>query len=292
MKLVNTTGRSEGGHGEDLQPGTHGVGIIGRVEGDEVALLATPWSDIDAFLRSGGAWRDLAQAPVTRRQPLAATRLRPPIVRPGKVWAVGLNYRTHIAEMGRVVPADPVVFIKVTSAVVGSGDEVRRPSIARDKVDFEGEVAVVIGRTASSVSEAEAWTYVAGISACDDVTARDVQEASGNFGLAKSFDTFCPLGGSLTTLGEYPDPDDIGLETIVDGEVRQASRTSDLLFSVPFLISWLSRHTTLQPGDVISTGTPAGVGHPEGRYLQPGTTVEVRVEGVLPLVNRIAADHP
>jgi 2-keto-4-pentenoate hydratase/2-oxohepta-3-ene-1,7-dioic acid hydratase in catechol pathway len=198
-----------------------------------------------------------------------------------------LNYRAHIAEMGRVVPVDPVVFIKVSSAVVGPAELIRRPAVAPGKVDYEGEVAVVIGRVASSVSEADAWSHVAAVTACDDVTARDVQESSGNFGLAKSFDTFCPLGASLATPDEYADPDDIGLQTVVDGVVRQDTRTSDLLFPVPYLVSWLSRYTTLWPGDVISTGTPAGVGHPEGRYLQPGSTVEVRVEGVLPLVNTV-----
>jgi 2-keto-4-pentenoate hydratase/2-oxohepta-3-ene-1,7-dioic acid hydratase in catechol pathway len=260
---------------------------IGRVEKGEIALLRVPWPDLGTLLTAGAAVADLASATVERRLPVAGTPLLATVARPGKVWAVGLNYRAHIAEMNRVVPADPVVFIKVTSSVVGPGDEVGRPRIAPDKVDFEGEVAVVIGRRATSVTEADAWSHVAGITACDDVTARDVQEASGNFGLAKSFDTFCPLGSSLTTLDEYVDPDDIGLETVVDGETRQHSRTSDLLFPVPFLVSWLSRHTTLWPGDVISTGTPAGVGHPQGRYLQPGATVEVRVEGVLPLVNRI-----
>jgi 2-keto-4-pentenoate hydratase/2-oxohepta-3-ene-1,7-dioic acid hydratase in catechol pathway len=274
-------------------------GGVGRVDGEEIAVLDTPWAHLGGLLAAtpGGPGSSgleaLAAAPVKHRLPLAGTPLLPVVPRPGKVWAVGLNYRTHIAEMGRVVPADPVVFVKVTSSVVGPGDAVRRPVLAPDRVDFEGEVAVVIGRRASSVAEADAWSYVAGITACDDVTARDVQEASGNFGLAKSFDTFCPLGASLATPDEYADPDDVGLETIVDGQTRQRSRTSDLLFPVPFLVSWLSRHTTLEPGDVISTGTPAGVGHPEGRYLQPGSTVEIRVEGVLPLVNGIAdADPP
>jgi len=273
VKLVNTT--LDGGR-------------IGRVEGDEIVLLGVPWPDLGALLEAGVPLDELAGAPAAARHPLAGTPLRPTVPRPGKVWAVGLNYRTHIAEMGRVVPPDPVVFVKVGSSVTGPDQPIRRPAIAPDKVDFEGEVAIVIGRVAHAVDEADGWHHVAGITACDDVTARDVQEASGNFGLAKSFDTFCPLGGGLTTLDEYADPDDIGLETIVDGELRQRSRTSDLLFPVPFLVSWLSRHTTLFPGDVISTGTPAGVGHPQGRYLQPGSTVEVRVEGVLPLVNRVA----
>jgi 2-keto-4-pentenoate hydratase/2-oxohepta-3-ene-1,7-dioic acid hydratase in catechol pathway len=182
-----------------------------------------------------------------------------------------------------------MVFIKVTSAVVGSGTRVALPPTAPDRVDFEGEVAVVIGRRASSVRAADAWSHVAGITACDDLTARDVQRGTGNFGLAKSFDGFCPLGASLVTLDEYADPDDIGLTTLVDGEVRQEARTTDLVFGVPELVEYLSRHTTLEPGDVISTGTPAGVGEPEGRFLAAGSVVEVRVERVLPLVNEVVA---
>lgn len=265
---------------------------IARVEGDELAVLETPWPHLGALLADGGELDTLASTPVRDRLPIAGTPLLPTIPRPGKVWAIGLNYRRHIEEMGRVLPGEPVVFIKVTSAVVGPGDAIARPPLAPDKVDFEGEVAVVIGRRASSVREADAWSYVAGITACNDVTARDVQEATGNFGLAKSFDTFCPLGASLTTLEDYRDPDDIGLQTLTTAagrqELRQDSRTADLLFPVPYLVSWLSRRTTLEPGDVISTGTPAGVGHAVGRYLADGDSVEVRVQGVLPLANPVA----
>ena len=130
---------------------------------------------------------------------------------------------------------------------------------------------------------------MAGITACDDLTARDVQRGTGNFGLAKSFDGFCPLGASLVTLDEYDDPDDLGVTTLVDGEVRQDARTTDLVFAVPELVEYLSRHTTLEPGDVISTGTPSGVGEPDGRFLRAGSVVEVRVERVLPLVNEVVA---
>src|SRR5439155_16458277 len=126
-------------------------------------------------------------------------------------------------------------FVKVTSSVVASGAVVRLPQAAAAKVDFEGEVAVVIGRRAASVAAADAWSHVAGITACDDVTARDVQRGTGNFGLAKSFDTFTPLGGSLVTVDEYDDPDDIGLRTVVDGRERQSARTADLVHGVAAL---------------------------------------------------------
>jgi 2-keto-4-pentenoate hydratase/2-oxohepta-3-ene-1,7-dioic acid hydratase in catechol pathway len=262
---------------------------IGRVEDAEVALLDVPWPDLGALLWDSGSLPDLASAPVQKRTALLDVVLRPPVPRPGKVWAIGLNYRAHIAETGRPAPTEPLVFIKVTSSVVPSGAAIRLPPAAPSKVDFEGEVAVVIGRRATAVTEADAWAHVAGITACNDVSARDVQRGTGNFGLAKSFDTFTPLGGSLVTVDEYDDPNDIGLTTVVDGETRQTGRTSDLLFSVPALIAFLSRHTTLEPGDVISTGTPAGVGEHAGRFLGDGSVVDVRVERVLPLVNRVAA---
>jgi 2-keto-4-pentenoate hydratase/2-oxohepta-3-ene-1,7-dioic acid hydratase in catechol pathway len=271
-----------------MQLATTPVGIA-RVEGDELVVLDVPWPDLGAVLRDQETLAGLAIAPARERRPVAGAELRPPILRPGKVWAIGLNYKAHIEETGRETPAEPVVFIKVTSAVVGSGTPVRLPPIAPDKVDFEGEVAVVIGRRATRVDEATAWSHIAGITACNDLSARDVQYSTNNFGLAKSFDGFSPLGGSLATPDEYGDADDIGLITLVNGQTRQSARSSDLLFDVPFLVSWLSRFTTLEPGDVISTGTPAGVGHPEGRYLGAGDTVEIQVERVLPLVNTLVA---
>jgi 2-keto-4-pentenoate hydratase/2-oxohepta-3-ene-1,7-dioic acid hydratase in catechol pathway len=261
---------------------------IGRLEEGGVALLELPWGDLGALLAAGEGLAPAHDAAVRRVVPLGQLVLRPPVPRPGKVWAVGLNYRSHIEEMGRDLPTEPVVFVKLTSSVVATGATVRLPPIAPGKVDYEGEVAVVIGRRAKAVGEHEAWSHVAGVTACNDVTARDVQHATGNFTLAKSFDTFTPLGPSLATVDEYADPDDIGVRTIVDGELRQDSRTSDLLFTIPFLVSWFSHRTTLEPGDVISTGTPAGVGHPEGRYLVAGSVVEVHVEGVLPLANTVA----
>jgi 2-keto-4-pentenoate hydratase/2-oxohepta-3-ene-1,7-dioic acid hydratase in catechol pathway len=260
---------------------------IGRLEDDGVTVLDVPWPDLGAVLAEHESLGVLDAAPVRHRAALDKVVLRAPVPRPGKVWAIGLNYRSHAAETGREPPAVPMVFVKVTSSVVADRVPVLLPAIAPDQVDYEGEVAIVIGRRATSVVEAAAWSYVAGITACNDVTARDVQRDTGNFGLAKSFDTFTPLGGSLVTVDEYDDPDDIGLTTRVDGEIRQDSRTDDLVFPVPALIAYLSRHTTLEPGDVISTGTPAGVGVVDGRFLRPGSVVDVRVERVLPLVNEV-----
>lgn len=262
---------------------------IGRLDGDEVALLDVAEPDLSAHLWAHGTLDGVTGATVRRRLSLADTTLLAPLPRPGKVWAIGLNYHSHAAETGRQAPAEPMVFIKTTSSVVGHGATVVLPAAAPANVDFEGEVAVVIGRRASSIRPADAWTHVVGITACDDVTARDVQSGTGNFGLAKSFDTFTPLGTTLTTLDEYGDPDDIGLETLVNGEVRQSARTTDLVHDVGAILAYLSRFTTLEPGDVVSTGTPAGVGVVTGTFLQPGDVVEVRVEHVAPLVNQVAA---
>ena len=262
---------------------------VGRLEGDEVALLDVAAPNLSAHLWSRGTLEEVTGAGVRRRLSLADTTLLAPLPRPGKVWAIGLNYHSHAAETGRQAPSEPMVFIKTTSSVVGHGAPVALPAAAPANVDFEGEVAVVIGRRASSIRAADAWSHVVGITACDDVTARDVQSGTGNFGLAKSFDTFTPLGTTLTTLDEYAHPDDIGLETLVNGEVRQSARTTDLVHDVGAILAYLSRFTTLEPGDVVSTGTPAGVGVVTGTFLQPGDVVEVRVEHVPALVNQVVA---
>lgn len=260
---------------------------IGRLEDGGVALLDVPWPDLGAVLADGESFEPLASAAVLERRPLEDVVLRPPVPRPGKVWAAGFNYRLHVAEVGGEERSEPLVFVKVTSSVIGPGEEIRLPAIAPEQVDFEGEVALVIGLRAASVEPSDAWSHVAGITACNDVSARDVQFATGNFGLAKSFDTFTPLGGSIATLDEYDDPDDIGVSTVVDGELRQDDRTANLLFPVPEILAYLSRHTTLESGDVISTGSPAGAGIADGRYLRAGAVVEVRVEHVLPLRNPV-----
>lgn len=264
---------------------------VGRLEDGGVALLDLPWTDLGAAL-AASRLDDLATAPVRERRSLEAVRLLAPVPRPGKIWAVGFNFPQHVREVtgsSMARPDEPMVFVKVTSAVLPPGGTILLPPDAPDEVDFEAEVAVVIGRRATAVPAADAWSHIAGVTACNDVSARDVQFRTKNFGLAKSFDTFAPLGGSLVTVDEYDDPDDIGVTCSVDGERRQDDRTRNLLFPIPEIVEYLSRFTTLEPGDVISTGSPAGAGIADGRYLRPGSTVEVDVEHVLPLVNRVAA---
>jgi 2-keto-4-pentenoate hydratase/2-oxohepta-3-ene-1,7-dioic acid hydratase in catechol pathway len=218
--------------------------------------------------------------PVTftgQRRPLAAVRLLAPVL-PSKVVCVGKNYADHAREMGGEPPERPVLFLKPSTSVIGPGDAIRYPTDS-ERVDYEGELAVVIGRLCRQVPAERANEVVLGYTCGNDVTARDQQQADGQWTRAKGHDTFCPLGPWLET---RLDPADLGLRTLVDGEERQAARTSLLLHDVPTLIAYASAAMTLLPGDVLLTGTPAGVGP-----LRPGQTVRVEVEGVGTLSNPV-----
>jgi 2-keto-4-pentenoate hydratase/2-oxohepta-3-ene-1,7-dioic acid hydratase in catechol pathway len=183
--------------------------------------------------------------------------------------------------------------LKAPSSLIGSGQPILLPRVAPDCVDYEGEVAVVIGRRATDVPAAEAWRYVAGLTICNDVSARDVQQgahvagARPNTSMAKSFDTFTPCGPCVATPDEVADPEDVGISTYVDGERRQHARTRQHIWPISEMIAFLSARTTLLPGDVVSTGTPAGVGAPTKRFLRPGNVVRVEVEGVGMLENGV-----
>ncbi len=199
-------------------------------------------------------------------------------VMPGKLIAVGMNYREHIAEFGRKVPTEPVLFMKPSSAVIGTNANIVYPAISA-QVDFEAELAVVIGKTARNVEPHGAMKMVLGYTCGNDVTARDLQTRDGQWTRAKSFDSFCPLGPWLET---GVDPHDLQIECRVNGKVRQLSRTSSMIFDPAFLISFVSRVMTLNPGDVILTGTPSGVGP-----LEIGDMVEVQIEGIGILRNSV-----
>ena len=190
---------------------------------------------------------------------------------PSKIVGIGQNYRAHAAEMGKGLPEEPLVFLKPRSALIGDGTPIVRPP-GYERVDYEGELGVVIGRRARRVDARDALTYVMGFTCINDVTVRDLQKKDGQWTRAKGFDTFCPLGPRI--VGGL-DPSDLAITTRVNGAVRQQSSTSDLIFDVPTLIAFVSAHMTLEPGDVISTGTPAGVGN-----LAVGDTVEVEIAGI------------
>lgn len=199
---------------------------------------------------------------------------------PSKIVAIGLNYADHAAEGNRELPKEPMLFIKPSTAVIGPGDEIIYPS-QTGNLHHEGELAIVIGKTARNVAQADARRYVLGYTCANDVTARDLQRRDVQFTRGKGFDTFAPLGPWIVT---DLDPSDLALEVRVNGEVRQKSRTSQLIFNCDFLVSFISQVMTLLPGDVISTGTPAGVS-----AMSIGDVVEVEIERIGCLKNTIAA---
>ncbi|TFG03918.1 FAA hydrolase family protein [Candidatus Thorarchaeota archaeon] len=217
-----------------------------------------------------------------------AIRLHAPIERPGKIVALGLNYHDHIEETGRDVPSFPVIFAKFPSSVVGPDDPIPMPRVSR-KLDWEIELGVIIGKRCKHASKDEALDYVAGYTILNDVSARDLQDDDDQWIRAKSLDAFCPMGPALVTCDELGDGSRLDLWTKVNGEMKQSSNTSSLLYGVTDIVEYLSTSFTLEPGDVIATGTPSGVGDarvpPE--YLQPGDEIELFVEGIGHLCNRV-----
>jgi 2-keto-4-pentenoate hydratase/2-oxohepta-3-ene-1,7-dioic acid hydratase in catechol pathway len=204
------------------------------------------------------------------------------------IWGVGLNYRDHAAETGRPLPEVPTLFVKSPGAVIAPGEPIVVPGHVHQP-DFEGELAVVIGRRARDVHEDDALDFVAGVTVGHDVSARDHQYTTGQWSWSKSFDTFCPLGPEVVSLDEIDLAAGLAIETRVSGEVMQASNTSQLVFSVPHLVAWISQGCTLEPGDVVLTGTPAGVGaaRTPPRWLRDGDVVEITIEGVGTLRNPV-----
>jgi 2-keto-4-pentenoate hydratase/2-oxohepta-3-ene-1,7-dioic acid hydratase in catechol pathway len=250
----------------------------GRLPGDPMALVA--------WLAEDGETGDLSvpdSAPSLGDVPLG-----PPVPRPSKILAAALNYRSHAEESGLTIPDAPVLFAKLPSAVVGPEDDVVVPA-GRTRVDWEAELVVAIGRRALNVSADEGWSYVAGITCGQDISDREEQFRSvRQFTIAKSRDTYAPTGPVLVTPEELPNRDDLQVACRLDGEELQRGRTSDLIFSVPQLIAFASSWCTLEPGDLIFTGTPSGVGDSREppRYLAPGQLLETEIEGIGTMRNR------
>ena len=219
---------------------------------------------------------------------LADATLLAPIPRPGKIVAVGRNYREHADEEGAAIVADPVLFTKYPSAVVGDGADITWRAGDTGQVDYEAELAVVIGEPARDVPTERALDIVAGYTCLDDVSARDLQVRDGQWVRAKSLDTFCPMGPWLVTRDELPDPTVLTIECRVNGELRQHALTSSLIHGVADLIAFCSRFFTLEPGDVIATGTPGGVGafRRPPLFLGDGDEVAVTISGIGTLRNR------
>lgn len=275
-----------------------GAAQLGALVGDQVIDLAQASggklpSDMRSFLELGDAGLQAARDAVDGNAAgatvaLADVKLLAPIPNPSKVVAIGLNYMDHILETNSKVPAIPIMFTKYTTSIIGQGDAIRWDPAETAKVDWEVELAVVIGKRAYRVAEENALDYVAGYTVCNDVSARDLQSEKGDQWIrGKSLDTFCPLGPALVTSDEVADPHNLGIRCIVNGETMQDSNTSQLLFKIPHLIAYLSRAFTLLPGDVIITGTPPGVG--AGRkppvFLKGGDVVTVEIDGLGQLTN-------
>lgn len=217
-----------------------------------------------------------------------------PVV-PPNIFGIGLNYRTHAAELGRPAPDRPMVFMKGTNAVQHPGRTIDVPhALPCDELDYEGELAVVIGRAGRNISRARALDHVLGYTVANDISARDWQFkfGGGQFCQGKSFDTFCPLGPVLVTRDEVPDPGRLRIRTLVNGELRQDGGTDDMIFDVPALIEFLSAGKLLMPGTVILTGTPGGVGFTRKPpvFLRAGDRLEVTIDGIGTLVNTVRAE--
>jgi 2-keto-4-pentenoate hydratase/2-oxohepta-3-ene-1,7-dioic acid hydratase in catechol pathway len=245
-------------------------------------------ADVGAFLRAGpdarAALDRLVAAPAGAVVPgvaLEALRLAPPVLDPGAIVCIGRNYAAHAAERREDVPAFPLLFSKFRNALLGHGGTIRYPSITRE-LDYEGELAVVIGRTATAVPAASAHEHVGGYTIINDVSARDRQSGDPQWIRGKSLDGFAPLGPVVVTADELPDVDALRVRTLVNGEVRQDESCARMVFKVPELIEFITEGITLRPGDLIATGTPAGVGQgfDPPRFLVPGDTVEVTVSGI------------
>ncbi len=213
--------------------------------------------------------------------PRASVRLSAPVPRPRKVICIGLNYRDHAAEAGLPIPERPLLFSKFSTSVIGPEEAIEIPP-SSTQVDYEAELGVVIGRRARRVSRERAFDHVLGYTNVNDVSARDFQFADGQWQRGKSPDTFCPMGEAIVTPDELGDPHDLAIRLRVNGKTLQDSRTNQLVFGVDVLISFLSQTITLEPGDLIATGTPPGVGFARKPpiFLQPGDVVEVEIEGL------------
>jgi len=252
---------------------------IGRLEGD--TIVPTRLDDMYAVMRGADLTPD--GAPVS----LGDVTLLAPL-RPGKLLGVAKNYADHAAELDEAVPAEPSIFTKLVTAVTGPGGPVVRPRYTRE-LDYEGELAVVIGHTLRDVSPADALAGVFGYTIVNDVSARDMQQAEPQWTRAKGGDTFAPMGPWIVTADEIPDPQDLAVRTWVNDELRQDGHTSQMITPIAELVAWCSASFTLEPGDVIATGTPAGVGRgfDPPRYLVPGDRVRIEVERIGAIAHEI-----
>jgi 2-keto-4-pentenoate hydratase/2-oxohepta-3-ene-1,7-dioic acid hydratase in catechol pathway len=271
---------------------------LGARSGDQIIDLsaADPSipSDMRSFLEAGDAARSAAEAAIAKGSPsfsADAVKILAPISDPEKIICIGLNYADHAAESGMDIPTEPIVFSKYASAIIGSGDTINLPPSSSEP-DYEVELVVVIGKSGFNIAEGDAMGHVAGYTVGHDVSARDyqLQKPGGQWMMGKTFDTFAPIGPDLVTADEVADPHKLGIRCILNGETVQDSNTKQLIFKIPQLIAYLSHVFTLNPGDLIFTGTPPGVGMARDPqlWLKAGDTVACEVDGLGRIENPVA----
>ena len=253
-------------------PGTTVRGLLETLDGDELRELAG---------RAEAASQRIALAEVT---------LCAPVTDPQKIICLGLNYRDHAEETGQEIPTAPMWFAKFANSLIGSGQDIVLPAAHAEYVDYEAELALVIGRRAKNVKAEDALSCIAGAMGFNDVSARDLQLQNPLWTSGKAIDTFAPCGPALVTLDEIDDLGTLGLRTRINGELLQQGNTANLIFGPAEVVAWLSRTMTLLPGDIIATGTPAGVGAAQGRFLKDGDSVEVEIDGLGTLVNGVRSE--
>lgn len=274
-------------------------GIAKETEPGRLDLLDLPHADLEELLLGPGL-QAVRDAPVTSAVALNDVRALAPVARPGKILIIGYNYPSHGDEVREArgdvhLPDEPNFQIVAGTAIAAPGASIVLPAVANAKVDYEGEVAVVIGRAAKEISVDQAWDHVAGLTVVNDVSARDIQaramagDLTASIGTAKSFDSFKPLGPCLVTADEFSAQPDLRLITRVNGEVRQDDRTGTFVHSISEIVSYLAQFMTLEPGDVICTGTPRGVGFFSGRFLREGDEIEIEVERIGCLRNHVGS---
>lgn len=293
MRLVSYAGKEGTAHLGALS----GLGVVDlHAAARNLGMPPESFRSMSSWLKAGDTRladtdKLATNAPSAAILPLAAIRLLPPIPRPGKIVAIGLNYRDHSMESGAAQPPKvPIIFGKFPNSIVGPGDAIAIPA-GDQHVDYEAELAVVIGRRGKAIARAKALDYVAGYMPLNDVSARTWQFSDKQWVRGKSCDTFCPIGPHLTTRDEIPDPHALAIRARVNGVTLQDSTTGKMIFRVPELIEFISESITLEPGDIIATGTPEGVGvfRKPPIFLKPGDVVEIDIERLGVLRNPVVA---
>jgi 2-keto-4-pentenoate hydratase/2-oxohepta-3-ene-1,7-dioic acid hydratase in catechol pathway len=268
----------------------------GVLQKDAVYPLAPlGYADVESFIAAGEKALGSTQAMTSQSAsvPLSSVQLLSPLLHPQRIFCVGLNYQDHATESKMAVQAVPTIFMKLPSAITGPDSDIVLPNNSTQP-DYEAELAVVIGRSARNVTRDNWRQYVFGYTILNDVSARDVQLATSQWTLGKSFPTFCPIGPCVVTADELKDPHSLDVRLTIDGETMQQANTRDLIFDIPAVLGYISAIVPLEPGDIVSTGTPQGVGlgRTPPRWMRPGEEVVIEISGIGRLVNKTVATRP